>query len=122
MLVDDDQDTNLYNEIVLNQLNASEHIIVFQNGKDALKYITENDDRIDLILLDINMPVMNGWQFIEQYEQLPKNKQHAVVVVMLTSSINGDDKKRAQAFKSIAKYINKPLTPTLIEEILKLFE
>lgn len=122
MLVDDDQDTNLYNEIVLNNMNAAEHIVVFQNGKDALNYIVEKDDRVDLILLDINMPVMNGWQFIEQYEQLHKDKQTAVVVVMLTSSINYDDRKRSEAYESIAKFINKPLNAQLIKEILELFE
>lgn len=122
MLVDDDPDTNMYNEIVLNQMNASENIIIFQNGKDALKYIVEKEDRIDLILLDINMPVMNGWQFVEEYEKLDKKKQTAIIVVMLTSSINIDDKLKAEAFNSVKKFINKPLTPQLIKEILALFE
>jgi CheY-like chemotaxis protein len=122
MLVDDDPDTNMYNEIVLNQMNASENIIIFQNGKDALKYIVEKEDRIDLILLDINMPVMNGWQFVEEYEKLDKKKQTAIIVVMLTSSINIDDKLKAEAFNSVKKFINKPLTPKLIKEILALFE
>ena len=122
MLVDDDPDTNMYNEIILNKMDASENIIIFQNGKEALKYIAEKDDRIDLILLDINMPVMNGWQFVEQYEKLEKGKQTAIVVVMLTSSINTDDRIKAEAFNSVKKFINKPLTAKLIEEILALFE
>ena len=122
MLVDDDPFTNKYNEIVLNQMNASENIVVFQNAKEALKYIEDKKGEVNLILLDINMPIMNGWQFIEAYENLEKDKQTAIVVVMLTSSMNSDDKRKALDFKSIKKFINKPITAEMIKEILGLFE
>ncbi|NHN26329.1 response regulator [Flavobacterium jejuense] len=122
MLVDDDPFTNKYNEIVLNQMNASENIVIFQNAKEALQYLDEMKEEVNLILLDINMPIMNGWQFIEHYESLEKEKQTAIVVVMLTSSMNSDDKKRALDFKSIKKFINKPMTAGLVKEILALFE
>lgn len=122
MLIDDDPDTNLYNKIVLEQIKASNEIVIFQNGKDALKFLEQKNDNVDLILLDINMPIMNGWQFLENYEKLEKEKQTAVVVVMLTSSANRDDRKKAETFDSVKKYINKPLDTSTIEDILALFD
>ncbi|WP_445455712.1 response regulator [Flavobacterium sp. HNIBRBA15423] len=122
MLVDDDPFTNKYNEIVLHQMDATENIVVFQNAKDALHYLADKKEEVNLILLDINMPIMNGWQFIEQYENLEKGRKTAIVVVMLTSSMNSDDKNRALDFKSIKKFINKPMTAALLKEILALFE
>lgn len=122
MLIDDDSDTNFYNKIVLEREDASNEIIVFQNGKEALNFIKEENTKIDLIFLDINMPVMSGWQFLEHYEILEKEKQTAIIVIMLTSSANFDDKKRAESFRSVKKYINKPLNSKLIKEILSLFE
>ena len=75
MLVDDDADTNFYNKIVLEQTDATNEIVVFENGKDALMYLEKGNNKVDLILLDINMPIMNGWQFLEHYEKLDENKK-----------------------------------------------
>lgn len=71
MLIDDDADTNYYNEIILNNIGAAEDVIVFQNGNEALEYLKKGN-KVDLILLDINMPILNGWQFLERYEELEK--------------------------------------------------
>jgi len=120
MLVDDDADTNFYNKIVLEQTDATNEIVVFENGKDALMYLEKGNNKVDLILLDINMPIMNGWQFLEHYEKLDENKKATTIVVMLTSSINIDDKLKAERLKSIKKFINKPIIPETINEILAL--
>ena len=122
MLVDDDADTNFYNTIMLNRTNASNDIVVFQNGKDALLYLEKENQNVDLIFLDINMPVMNGWQFLEQYGKLDASRRATIMVVMLTSSVNYDDKKKAEKLHLVNRYINKPLTPQIIKEILELFE
>ena len=122
MLVDDDLDTNFYNKIVLEQAKATNEIVVFENGKEALEYLKNGSDMVDLILLDINMPIMNGWQFLEHYERLDENRKATIVIVMLTSSINSDDKKKADKLSSIKKFINKPLSSGTIKEILRLFE
>ncbi len=121
MLVDDDLDTNFYNKIVLEQAKATNEIIVFENGKEALEYLKNGSDKVDLILLDINMPIMTGWQFLEHYERLDENRKATIVIVMLTSSINSDDRKKADKFSSIKKFINKPISPGIINEILDIF-
>ncbi len=120
MLVDDDVFTNFYNEVVLKRMNAYENIIVFQNGKEALDYLKTDKEKVDLILLDINMPIMNGWQFLEHYGEFDKN--HKATIVMLTSSVNIDDKKKAEGFKDVTKYVSKPLNAESIKEILAIFE
>lgn len=120
MLVDDDRDTNFYNKIVLKQYIDVEEIIDFQNGKEALTYIIKEQHKVDLIFLDVNMPVMNGWQFLEEYEKLKQEKKPPIVI-MLSSSVNYADKKHAERFNSVKKYINKPLSPEVIKEISALF-
>lgn len=60
MLVDDNVNTNIYNEIILNQANAAEDKVIFQNGKKAIEYLEAGYNKVDLIFLDINMPIMNG--------------------------------------------------------------
>jgi len=122
VLIDDDPDTNFYNKIILKKTNTIKEIIVFENGKDALQYLEEGNKNIDLILLDINMPIMNGWQFLNKYENIINKKLNPIVVVMLTSSANSDDKRKANMFKSVRKFINKPLTHKTVREILALFE
>lgn len=120
MLVDDDDFTNYYNEVVLKRMNAYEDIVIFQNGKDALDYLKTDKEKVDLILLDINMPIINGWQFLEEYGEFDKNKK--AIIVMLTSSVNIEDKKKAEGFKDVTKYVSKPLNAESIKEILAIFE
>lgn len=121
MLVDDDADTNFYNEIILTDAEVTNHIITFQNGNDALEYLKKGDN-VDLILLDINMPIINGWQFLESYEKMDKNLHAKIIVVMLTSSVNFDDEKKAETFNSVKKFINKPMNRKTINEIIHLFD
>lgn len=121
MLVDDDSDTNFYNQLILEEIEASDNIVVFQNGEDALSYL-KTGQNVDLILLDINMPLMSGWQFLEEYETLDDEMKATRVVVMLTASANIDDKKKAETYESVKRYINKPIMPEVIAEILSLFK
>lgn len=121
MLIDDDHLTNFYNKIILEKGNAANEIVVFENGKTALEYLKDNDNKVDLILLDINMPLMNGWQFLEHYDKLD-DKRKAKMIIMLTSSAHSDDKKMVEKHGSVKKFINKPLVPDTIKVILSLFE
>lgn len=121
MLVDDDAYTNLYNKIVLQEEKVSENILVFDNGPDALDYL-KTGDAVDLLLLDINMPVMNGWQFLEHYDELDEKRKVRAFVVMLTASANDDDRKKAERLASVKAFINKPLDSETIREIKRLFD
>lgn len=123
LLVDDDQPTNFIHKKILETAGCTETIKTAINGFDALKYLEKANKHEadypapDLILLDINMPAMNGWEFLEKYEadeQISKDK----VIVMLTTSPNPDDLQKAKEIKTVAGFENKPLTKTKIQMIL----
>jgi len=123
LLVDDDDYTNLYNEIIIKKLDICNEIKVFQNGKEALDFLNPEDandvsKQPELILLDINMPIMNGWEFLEQYGKKMGERKSETLIAMLTSSINKED--RENAFKSgmVKEFISKPLLEKNIEEII----
>lgn len=118
MLVDDDKNTNFFNRVMLTKFGVANNIISFQSAEQALEYLRLGIEKIDLIFLDINMPIMNGWDFLEEYEQLDQEAKASILVIMLTASANPEDAIRARQFKSVIKYINKPLDKQTIQEII----
>lgn len=129
LLVDDDDATNFINKKILSRLNIAQQIHVALNGKEAIEFL-ENKNGIpvenaenaapQLILLDINMPVMDGWEFMDAYHLLPNEKKAEVIVVMLSTSGNPDEIKRAQSNPEISGYNSKPLDPDLLLEIIEM--
>ncbi|WP_324680494.1 response regulator [Hymenobacter sp. GOD-10R] len=122
LLVDDDPTTNFLNKKLLLRLGVTDNIRVALNGQEALHEMREHcqeqpTDCPVLVFLDINMPVMNGIQFMEAYQQLPVEEQRAVVVVMLTTSVSPRDQQRVQELP-IADYLDKPLTQQQVERVL----
>jgi two-component SAPR family response regulator len=122
IFVDDDPDTNFYHQVVFKRIKRTSEIIVFQKGTDALKYLEKEINNFNLLFLDINMPIMNGWQFLKHYEKLDEKIKSKTFIVMLTSSTNYDDKTKAERIPSVKKYFNKPLTPDVINNIFELFD
>ncbi|HYF29604.1 MAG TPA: response regulator [Chitinophagaceae bacterium] len=128
LLVDDDEPTNFLSRMLLEEANCTEHIEVAHSGIEALDYLesseTTDEDhdiyvRPDLIFLDINMPAMNGWEFLEEYKNLEKDKKGKIVVVMLTTSLNPDDSARAKGIPDISDFESKPLTSEKLGKILR---
>lgn len=121
LLVDDDQITNFLNENLLREMNIADDIAIANDGKEALDYIKTNNGAsenfcCDLILLDLNMPVMDGFEFLEKLIEL-KVDTSKVSVVLLTTSSNERDQQRAKNF-NITGYINKPLTEAKINQVI----
>ena len=124
LLIDDNPDDNFYHERVINKLNAAEKVLSKTSAKEALDFLKEKKDVAEppeLILLDINMPGMDGWDFLIEYEKLDPKLKSRVVVVMLTTSQNPDDKKRAESMGVISDFKTKPLTKESLEEIIMRF-
>ncbi|MEO7990595.1 MAG: response regulator [Chryseolinea sp.] len=125
MLVDDNPDDNFFHARVINKSKAAELVVAKQNGQDALDYLKSeehtNDQHPDLIFLDINMPGMNGWEFLEAYDELDEKYKSKVIVIMLTTSDNPDDKLKAKAMNIAYDFKTKPLTKEMLEEIINTY-
>lgn len=139
LLVDDDIATNFINKKIIQKANIIEHIQVALNGKEALDYLCNQGKfesienrypKPQLILLDINMPVMDGWEFMEAYQNLNIANKENIVIVMLSSSFNPADKAKAESIPEISEFRQKPMSkeallqiiatnfPELVEEIV----
>jgi CheY-like chemotaxis protein len=123
MLVDDNPNDNFFHEREIRKVNPEIIVITKNSGIDALEYLkskkTDEDILPVLIFLDINMPRMNGWEFLDEYKQLNKKIQRKVTIIMLTTSDNPVDIARTKSFTFITDYIIKPLTKEKMEAIFK---
>ncbi len=125
LLVDDDRPTNVMHKWVIQKAECAKEITIAKNGQEALDFLTMPKDGTyiepELILLDINMPLMNGWEFLESYQKSNNIRKDAIIVVMLTTSLNPDDRMRAEQIDSITLFKNKPLSLPVLEEIMETY-
>ena len=118
LLVDDDADDNFFHQMVIEDMNITENIHIARNGIEALEFLNdENNPTPDIIFLDINMPRMNGWEFLEAYNKLEMSKKANVVVAILTTSQNPADIKKAEQFASVKCFNSKSLTEKMMRRI-----
>lgn len=120
MLVDDDSTTNFLHEDLISEMDIAQKIIIAINGKDALEKLNElclSNQCPDLILLDINMPVMTGFEFLEKFNEMYPGRGYPTKIVILTTSLYPGDAQKAEELK-VTEYINKPLEENSLEMIL----
>ncbi|TFV94353.1 response regulator [Algoriphagus kandeliae] len=108
-LVDDDPINNLINKRLLGKTEISDTIVEFLGADMALQHLEEIEtEKSLLIFLDINMPVMNGWEFLDSYqEKFPDRKDK---IVILSSSIDFQDRKKAMEYEIVSGFLEKPLS------------
>jgi CheY-like chemotaxis protein len=116
MLVDDDKINNYINKTLINKYNKSVEVIEVLNGRDALNYLVSNQPVPDVILLDITMPVMNGWEFIEHFKKLNLNYTKLLI---LTTSVDSADRAKAMAYGLDIDFVSKPLNISILQQILQ---
>ena len=122
LLVDDDPTTNFFNRHLIGKMNIFDEIHEAANGQLALEKIEvlfKNGQAPDMILLDINMPVMNGFEFLDRYNELDEDIKSSVVVCMLTTSLAHEDLARSKKYGTLNDYIDKPLCETKMRELIE---
>lgn len=123
LLIDDDEPTNFLNRLTLEQAGCAQEVRVAQGGQEALDYLRTcgqgGAPRPDLIFLDINMPAMDGWEFLQQYRLLPADRKADIVLIMLTTSLNPDDELRTKAIPEVSGFENKPLSHQRLAQLLE---
>ena len=117
LLVDDDEGFNFLNRLIFvdNQVNCDVHEAM--NGKAALDYLEKSAECPEIILLDINMPIMDGFEFLERFEKYDKCSASTNVFV-LTSSGRDTDRLKSLTNKHVKGFFNKPLSDAHVQQIL----
>lgn len=125
MLIDDNEIDNLINQKMIEATNFAEHIYTFSGAVSALDFLKniKQDKGVspeyipDIIFLDINMPILDGFQFLEEFDKLAEAIRNHSRILMLSSSISPKDIDRAASNKYVYKYINKPLNARYLDAI-----
>jgi CheY-like chemotaxis protein len=120
MLIDDNPNDNFFHQRVLSKFDKSIHVQVNEDAVSALEQLKEPSDagtKPDIIFLDINMPIMNGWEFLEEYKKLVPEKQIDLIIIMLTTSDNPADIVKVKEYNFVSDFRTKPLTMEMIKEI-----
>ncbi|HSZ72247.1 MAG TPA: response regulator [Cytophagaceae bacterium] len=119
LLIDDNEDDNFFHQKVIESMNMPVQVTVALDGEEALTYLKQgNHTPPDLIVLDLNMPRMNGFEFLKEYQSLsPALKTK--VLIMLTTSISPVDRKKAEQISEVIGFENKPLSKEMLTAILE---
>lgn len=125
LLIDDDAAVNFIHNKIIQTSGCAKEIAIARNGLEALEFLKTRDGekypQPDLIFLDINMPVMNGWEFLDKYEELDNEQKGKELIVMLTTSLNPEDKEKAKKIGNINNFHTKPLSLEHLNKILETY-
>ncbi len=122
LLVDDDSIFQFLSLKILQASGLTDEVMVCSNGQEAIQLIedamTRGSGFPDVIFLDINMPIMNGWEFLESFEKKAPSLKDSIPVYIVSSSANQDDKERAKEFENVTDYLIKPIMQDQFRHIL----
>ncbi|MAP81151.1 MAG: response regulator [Aequorivita sp.] len=121
-IIDDDSIYQYAITATIKAYKLAENVLVFSDGEEALDFIKENagacENLPDIILLDINMPVMDGFQFMDEYKLIKPKVGKKILVYMVSSSVDPHDVEKAKQISEISDYIIKPIRPKELASII----
>lgn len=121
-VVDDDSVYRFTIKMTIDLLKLPYRVLSFADGDEVLNFIKDNLDSEeglpDILFLDVNMPIMDGWDFLDEFEKLYPRLNKAIKVYMVSSSIDERDAYRSKQFSVVTDYLVKPVTEEFLEEIL----
>ena len=121
-IIDDDPIFIYGTKRMIKETDFCNSVIVFNNGEDALMGLKEaykiDHELPQVIFLDLNMPIMNGWEFLDELIKLPNTPLNNTVIYVTSSSVDPRDIERVKAYELISNYILKPITPNDLETVL----
>ena len=120
-IVDDDTIFQFTTKVKIEKLGLSDDIQIFNDGEEIYNFLKDagESELPDILLLDINMPIVDGWDFLALYEQLDEAIKNRIKIFMLSSSINPVDLEKAQAHPHIVEYVTKPIHDDILKNIIK---
>lgn len=125
-IVDDDEIYQFTVTKTIKNHNLAKKILVFSDGELAIQFLMDNignnENVPDVIFLDINMPIMDGWQFLEEYVHIKPRIGKKVTIYMVSSSVDPVDLERANKIGELSDYIIKPVTPDNLKDIISKLE
>lgn len=125
-VIEDDEIYTFLIKKLIHHAQIAEKTIFFKNGLEALDFFTEfqhdKDALPELVLLDINMPILDGWQFLDGFVKLTPTLSRDVTVYMTSSSVDEDDYNRALSFEPVKDFIRKPIDTEVLKQLVKKLE
>lgn len=121
-LIDDDPIHQQIAKMMIERQEIAREIVSFQEADQALNHLkahaSEPELLPDLILLDLNMPIMDGWEFLDEFEKIKTGLSKQIRIQVLTSSVNEDDVVRVKQYSSVHGYLTKPLNRDIIARLV----
>jgi len=121
-IIDDDPIFVYGTKRIIKEVDFAESIIVYTNGQEALDGLTKicvaKEPLPDVIFLDLNMPVLNGWEFLNEFKNCQSKRSKSITIYIISSSVDPRDLERVKDYNQVDNYILKPITPDDLAKIL----